>query len=95
MHALRRRSVRIAIAALVTALVTTAWMPAVALHPDSRVLREASDASSTARDYWSMTERGTNPFASQRDPLLGAPEGTAFSPRSPSRTRCSRCSSGP
>lgn len=27
-----------------------------------------------------MTERGTNPFASRHDPLLGAPEGTSFSP---------------
>jgi hypothetical protein len=81
MNALRRRSVRIAIAAVVTALATTAWMPAVVLHPDNRVLREASDASSTARDYWSITERGTNPFASRHDPLLGAPEGSAYTPQ--------------
>jgi hypothetical protein len=56
-------------------------MPAVVLHPDNRVLREASDASSTARDYWSMTERGTNPFTSRHDPLLGAPEGSAYTPQ--------------
>ena len=76
MNALRRRSVRIAIAAVVTALATTAWMPAVVLHPDDRVLREASDASSTARDYWSMTERGTNPLRRSTIRSWGAPEGT-------------------
>ena len=65
MGALRRRSVRIAIAAVVTALATTAWMPAVVAAPGRPGAREASDASSTARDYWSMTERGTNPFASR------------------------------
>ena len=80
MNALQRRSVRIAIAAAVAVLVTTAWMPAVVLHPNSRVLRGPSDATSAARDYWSMTERGTNPFQSRHDPLLGAPEGTSFSP---------------
>ena len=80
MNVLRRRSSRIAIATAVAALATIAWLPSVALHPDSRVLGGPSDTTSTARDYWSMTERGTNPFASRHDPLLGAPEGTAFSP---------------
>ncbi len=80
MAALQRRRFRVAIAAAATVLTTIVWMPSIVLHPDSRVLDGPSDTSSTARDYWSMIERRTNPFSSKRDPLLGAPEGVVFSP---------------
>ena len=80
MRLLRTNTGRLAVAAIGAIAVTAVFMPSLYVHPDGRVLEGPSDVSSATRDYWSMERRGVTPFTTTRDPYLGAPEGTPFSP---------------